>query len=227
MWLWMLLFPAVIFGLTALIPLNLEIYYRQRGREGYLRLSADAWFGIKYTRTVPAPPPVHRPPIRPLLKRRSVVQTGTTKEPVKRENRPDLSRYLSVYHLLKRHLPLGKRLWPALRYFLHRLELRHFQWRTLVGLPDAAQTGLAVGGLWSLKGLVLTGLYRMFKGKSAPPDVAVVPCFTGPAFGLLFHCIFTIRIGHIMVTVIKLAYMMFVYFLNTTLRSWTSKLFRG
>jgi len=100
---------------------------------------------------------------------------------------------------------LGLEIWPALKFLLRRTRLCRLEWRTLVGLPDAAHTGMVVGGLWSLKGTVLTVLYRLVSKKSTLPEVAVLPHFTGSSFGLLIHCIFTFRLGHIMVTAVKLA----------------------
>ncbi|MGB9804524.1 DUF2953 domain-containing protein, partial [Desulfofundulus sp.] len=123
-----------------------------------------------------------------------------------REFSPAQEGALELINRVINYIRLGQRVWPALKFLLKHAELRRLEWRTIIGLFDAACTGIAAGGLWSIKGMVLTALYRLVNRKSALPEVAVVPYFTGSSFGLLIHCIFTIRLGHIMVTAMKLAF---------------------
>ncbi len=199
MWLWLLaLILLFILCVLVLMPLNLEVYYRHRGQDNHLSLVISTWFGVKYHFLSPGRRPI------PVLRLRAGMK-GTQDPAPEKEKRSPPGGPVRTYLRLITYFRLGKRFWPALEFLLHRTELRRLEWRTLVGLPDAAYTGMAVGGLWSLKGMVLSILYRLISKTSTLPEVAVVPHFTGPSFGLLIHCIFTIRIGHIMVTAIKIA----------------------
>ncbi|AEG15430.1 hypothetical protein Desku_1867 [Desulfofundulus kuznetsovii DSM 6115] len=200
MWLWwLILILFFLFCVLVVVPLNLELYYRRRGQDHCLYLVVSTWFDIKY-QLIP----------RERLPKPAPGSKAVMKEPrgvlPEKEKKKSAGGTLKLFRRLMSYVHLGQRVWPALEFLLHRTELRRFEWRTLVGLPDAAHTGMAVGGLWSIKGAVLTALYRLVSKKSVLPEVAVVPHFTGSSFGLLIHCIFTVRLGHIMVTAVKLAF---------------------
>lgn len=205
---WLLALPLVLFFLLALLPLTLEVYYRRRGQDDHLTLTMRLWFGINYRLTLPVLNLTNFRLFSSKLKLRAGFKAPSSGRPVREKKRLVIPDPLTMYRLLSRYYRLGKKLWPALTYLAGRVELHYLEWHTLIGLSDAAYTGMAVGGLWSVKGLVLSILYRICKKTKTRPEVTVVPHFTGPAFGLLLHCIFTVRIGHIMVTVIRMVFVL-------------------
>lgn len=98
-----------------------------------------------------------------------------------------------------------QRYWPGVDYLLHRTQCRRFEWRTNIGFGDAAVTGWVSGILWMLKPLLL-GKLSSLVSLTKRPVVMVQPEFNEKRFDTDFDCIFEVRMGHIMVTGIKLAF---------------------
>ncbi|MFA7467953.1 MAG: DUF2953 domain-containing protein, partial [Desulfotomaculaceae bacterium] len=88
----------------------------------------------------------------------------------------------------------------AYRYLLSRTKLRHFKWSTVIGLPEAGQTGMAVGALWIIKSNTTSFLYRMLDHQAPKPELDVVPVFDGQLLRVNFDCIFSLSSGHIIYT---------------------------
>ncbi len=89
---------------------------------------------------------------------------------------------------------------PASRYLLAKTKLRHFKWSTMLGLPEAGQTGMATGLLWVIKSNAVSHLYRALNRPAPRPELAVMPVFNDRALQVHFDCIFSLRSGHIIYT---------------------------
>ena len=89
---------------------------------------------------------------------------------------------------------------PANRYLLAKINLRHFSWRTALGLPEAGQTGMAVGFLWAVKSNATSYLYRSLKCAAPRPELEILPVFDHLLARVKFDCIFSLRMGHIIYT---------------------------
>jgi len=89
---------------------------------------------------------------------------------------------------------------PAYRYMLSRTTLHYFKWSTGLGLPEAGQTGMAVGALWMIKSNTTSFLYQMLDRQAPRPELEVVPVFDGQSLRVNFNCIFSLRSGHIIYT---------------------------
>ncbi|WP_206813048.1 DUF2953 domain-containing protein [Paradesulfitobacterium ferrireducens] len=108
------------------------------------------------------------------------------------------------------------RFWPRFPYFLAKLQQAKarfyrgihctaLEWRICIGFKDPAQTGLAAGAFWSLIGYSLARLYHQIKVEVRRPVLEVVPDFQKPGFTCDVHCIFKLRIGHIIFAGLNLA----------------------
>lgn len=76
-------------------------------------------------------------------------------------------------------------------------------WRTHYGFSDAAVTALANGIIWGGKYLVLTALSIVCNIKTQP-DLKVQPEFGAVGVDVQFESIFSVRIGNIMITGLKI-----------------------
>lgn len=86
---------------------------------------------------------------------------------------------------------------PALRYLLRHVRMEALTWETKLGLEDAAANGLLVGAVWALKGVLITGVQRLMRLDESKSSITVSPYFNHTYFSTYFHCIFTIRLVHV------------------------------
>jgi hypothetical protein len=86
---------------------------------------------------------------------------------------------------------------PAANYLLRHVHLQALTWETRLGMQDAAATGMLVGAVWAAKGALLTWLQRYFPVQGERSSVTVSPYFNRAYFSTFFHCIFTIRLVHV------------------------------
>jgi len=81
----------------------------------------------------------------------------------------------------------------VLRYMV----VKRVDWRTSLGLDDAMNTALSSGGLWALKGIIISVL----SSKSSIEDLIldVQPDYANIGLGSRFECIFKLRLVHIII----------------------------
>ncbi len=104
---------------------------------------------------------------------------------------------------LPRHIKMGiqflRRYRKAINSLLKSVRFRHFSWKTEIGLGDPANTGIATGFLWAVKGVIYGILSRSVGTVENRPQIAVIPCYYNTCLRLEFHCIFDLRIGNIII----------------------------
>lgn len=100
---------------------------------------------------------------------------------------------------LLRGLKLG--LW-LMDSFVQRVQLFHLQ--AVIGTGDPFWSALSCGGLWSLLGPLFTGLSAGGRLKEAP-QITIEPEFERPCLRVYLHCIFSFRLGQIMINELKRA----------------------
>jgi hypothetical protein len=76
-------------------------------------------------------------------------------------------------------------------------QCERFQWRSEIGLGDAALTGLGLGIVWNVKTFILAKINDNVEFIGLPPSIEVHPYFAGEHFNTSVYCIFKVRIGHI------------------------------
>lgn len=93
--------------------------------------------------------------------------------------------------------------YPIMRHFLKRVRILEFTWHSNIGTGDAALTGKITGAAWGAKGLAQAVMDR-YTSVDCVPSIHVTPHFNSKLSMTDLHCILTVRIGHAMVTAIKL-----------------------
>jgi len=83
------------------------------------------------------------------------------------------------------------------RKFYRSIQCTHLDWRVEIGYANPVATALAAGAFWSMLGTMSARLYRQVTVRVQEPYLLVVPQFQKPGFACDFHCIFDVRIGHI------------------------------
>ncbi|GER66990.1 hypothetical protein BpJC4_14610 [Weizmannia acidilactici] len=78
--------------------------------------------------------------------------------------------------------------------FIQSIRLSRFEWYTVIGLHDAAWTGIAAGSIWAAKGGILSLLTNHLLVKT-DPVISVTPSFQNPDSETHLKCMFKIQIG--------------------------------
>ena len=133
----------------------------------------------------------------PAVDLEQVARSGTGQTQAKTEVR---MRYV--------HWELFLRIWPHLNHIFLRLSwikarlyrkihCTVLEWELEIGYKDPVHTALAAGALWAALGVSVARLYRQITMEMPKPLINVVPRFQTPGFSCDLHCIFRLRIGHI------------------------------
>lgn len=86
---------------------------------------------------------------------------------------------------------------------LHHISLHKFSWVTHLGVGEASVTGLVIGPVWVVKGMVVGVISR--KVKCFPsPEISIRPHFLREKFHTELTCIGSIRLGKAIHALIKI-----------------------
>ncbi|MFP7233399.1 DUF2953 domain-containing protein [Bacillus subtilis] len=85
---------------------------------------------------------------------------------------------------------------------LAHLHITKLEWVTVVGVHDAAVTGVLTGAVWGVKGGIAAMLYDHLDFMNKPV-YEVIPSFQVPVSKTDFQCIFFFRFGHAMLAAFK------------------------
>ena len=81
--------------------------------------------------------------------------------------------------------------------------MKRFEWHTIIGLGDAAHTGMITGAIWAIKGGII-GLISHYIKLKEMPKITVTPHFQAAVIQTEFTCIFQFRIGYAILAGLKL-----------------------
>ena len=83
--------------------------------------------------------------------------------------------------------------------FYKRIHCSYVNWKLGIGYKEPHDTAIAAGSLWAVLGFSLSRLYRQVTVDTPNPQILVEPNFKKEGFFCDLHCIFKLRIGHIIV----------------------------
>ncbi|MGY0693061.1 DUF2953 domain-containing protein [Virgibacillus sp. FSP13] len=107
-----------------------------------------------------------------------------------------------IYHVTENFFEMVNDIAMATRIFLNRLSVHKLEWYTNFGTGEASGTGLAAGGIWTVKGYMI-GLLDNLSQLKCTPDLQVTPYFQGKFIYSKFDCMVSIRIGQAIHALIK------------------------
>ncbi len=87
--------------------------------------------------------------------------------------------------------------------FLKKISVKQFEWHTLIGIGDAAHTGVISGAIWAIKGSII-GMLSHYLNFKEMPHIMVTPHFQAVVSQTKIKCIFQFRIGHAILAGLKL-----------------------
>lgn len=179
---------------------KVKIRFQHVHRNDKFVITYSAWFGlIHYTMNVPV---IHMDADSAAVEVKE--KTGTSDEAKTEKNKrftpEDFIKSLKnvkniVEHVVNFH--------KIIRHFLKKVQVKQFEWHSKVGIGDAAETAVVVGGCWAIKGSII-GLLTNYLSFSKMPTYLITPDFQNKKIETIFSCILYFRIGQAIVTGIKL-----------------------
>lgn len=192
--LFFLLLIAVIFS-----KLTITIHFYHYDKQSHLSLKFKFWKWLKYTIDIPLME-VDAENAGIKLKEEKQASGGETKDDTKEITAEDLlTSFKNMDELLKHVVSL----YHIIRHFMSKIIVKQLRWHTVIGVGNAALTGVLTGGFWSVKGSILGVLSHYMKLKTRP-DIAISPQFQFAVAQTSFICMIQFRIGHAMLAGFKL-----------------------
>lgn len=190
------------FIIIMFLHIRFEVGYRRDGKDDHLKVEMSMLRRlIRYKTEVPVVE-LNKFFLEPIIKVEADIE-HVANEPIEDKGMivkiPLIQVIRKLPMLIKHGLYRLSRYNKVLYGLLKTTRCHHLKCTTHIGLEDPADTGLAVGLIWSLKGF----LYRVFRSNVGKmerhPEFLVIPCFNNSCIRLDFHCIFDMRIGHIII----------------------------
>lgn len=202
-WVLIILF-AVILLLAAIMILKLTILidYYHGNDDDHLKITFRALFGlIKYKLTVPV---IKIAEDSPALVVKEKVETGPNEKQKKDDKKKVTSEdMLKSYQDVRQLLKHVTDMYQIIRSFLKKVTVARFEWNTVVGVGDAAFTGMLTGAFWTVKGSIL-GIISSFMKLKTQPVIMITPEFNRAISETSLTCMIQFRIGHAIFAGIKL-----------------------
>lgn len=196
----MLLTVLILIILITKIKIFLDYFH---GNDNdHLKITVKAWGGlIKYKVDIPV---IKVDDNSPTIVTEEKVQTGpnenTKKEKTSQVDKTDLINSINDFKKLLTHVA---GLHKIIRDFLSKVSIRKVEWHTMVGVGDAAATGVITGAFWAVKGGLIGVLSHYMKLKDMPV-MSISPSFQHAVSITSFKCIIQVRVGHAILAGIKL-----------------------
>jgi hypothetical protein len=202
-WLTIILIILFIILVTILLTkLTVILDFYHGNDNDHLKLEFKIWFGIiKYKKEIPL---IKMDDNSPTIVVKDKTKMGkdekTTKED---ENQVDKKDILSSMNDAKELLKHVVKLHHIVRNFLRKISVKRVEWHTVIGVGDAAYTGMATGAIWAVKGSII-GIISHYMKLKEMPRMTVTPYFQQSVSQTRFRCMFQFRIGQAMLAGLKL-----------------------
>lgn len=202
---WLIIVLIILFILLVAIvltKLTVILDYYHGNDNDHLKLEFKIWFGmIKYKKEIPL---IKIDDNSPTIVVKDKTKTGrnekTSKEDVKQVDKKDIFNSLNDAKELLQHVV---KLHHIVRNFLRKVSVKRVEWHTVIGVGDAAYTGVATGAIWGLKGSIV-GIVSHYMKLKEMPRMTVTPYFQHKVTQSRFRCMIQFRIGQAMLAGLKL-----------------------
>ncbi|MED1203190.1 DUF2953 domain-containing protein [Heyndrickxia acidicola] len=184
----------LFFIIISFSSILIVIDFSHRKDDDHFKVQLRFWKFIRYNINVPT---IKVEEDQPNIEYKKQTSSGN-KEHTKVTPKDIHQRISDLQELLEHVAGMNK----IFKKFLKTIRIKKFEWHTLVGLGDAASTGVLTGAVWTMKGGILAFLSHYMKMK-AKPNCSVVPSFQIPVSQTFLTCIFKIRIGNAILTGFK------------------------
>jgi hypothetical protein len=202
---WVLLTILLLTVLAIIIiitKVKILLDYFHGNDNDHLKVTVKAWGGlIKYKVDIPV---IKIDDNSPTIVAEEKVQMGAEgnlkKEKTAQVDKTDLLNSINDFKQLLTHIA---GLHKIIRDFLKKVTIRQIEWHTMVGVGDAAATGVITGAFWAVKGGVI-GVLSHYMKLIDMPVMSITPSFQHAVSITSFKCMIQVRVGHAILAGIKL-----------------------
>lgn len=184
------------------LKLKVIIRYYHGNDNDHLKITFKALFGlIKYKINIPV---IKVAEDAPAIVVKEEIETGP-QEKVKQKDTKKFTAHelLQSFQDMKQLLEHVVGFYKIIRSFLRKVTMSELEWFTVVGVGDAAATGMISGAFWTVKGSLL-GIISSFVKMRTMPKIMITPSFNRAVSETSFQCMIHFRIGHAIFAGIKL-----------------------
>ena len=179
--------------LAVFTKMKVDVMYTFRDKKQQLIIYIQALFGVFRYR-------IHIP--------KNMSSKGLTENnEIRTEEKPlaedDEEEIMKPLKNVQNHFERTKKLYEVAKKFLKKVDICQLEWKTSIGLNDAAKTGIAGGAAWALKGSVL-GIIGAYFTIKTEPLLMITPVYNRTVMETFIRCIFKVRIGHAILAGIKI-----------------------
>jgi hypothetical protein len=202
---WIILALIILFILIIAIlltRLTVIIDYYHGNDNDHLKLEFKIWFGIvRFKKEIPVIKIDENSPSIVMENKTKVGKSDkTTNEDQTQFDKKDIFDSFKDTKELLQHV-VGTH--SIIRKFLAKVSMKRVEWHTVIGLGDAAYTGVASGAIWTLKGSII-GIISGYMKLKEMPRMTVTPYFQYKVTQTRFRCMIQFRIGQAMLAGLKM-----------------------
>ncbi|WP_309484847.1 DUF2953 domain-containing protein [Bacillus aquiflavi] len=197
-----LIFLLLIVIVIIFTRLNIVLDYKHSEDNDRLTIQFKAFFGlIKYRIDTPL---IKIDDNSPTL----VTKKKTKKGPTDKLTNENVSQFsaedlLSSLHDTREIINHVVKLHRIIRLFLIKVKVTKFEWQSVVGVGDAAYTGIITGAFWAIKGSLLC-IISKYLNVITEPYIMITPNFQKAVSQTSVKCMIHFRIGYAILAGIKL-----------------------
>lgn len=200
-YLWIAAFIFCVLLIIFFMPISIRVQIKKDQRDDRIALTFRTLFGlVKYKMEVPIIDWIISPQQEPILeideKNKSNIASNLK---TKKKNFFDLKE---IDHYQKELSNFVEHYYKVLLYISKKIVLKSFQWKTILGMGDAALTGTIIGIVWAVKGILVSILQNHIRCEEV--DILVNPSFQEQRFITNLDSIIHIKTGHIIIAALKL-----------------------
>jgi len=195
-----------------LLPLHFRLYYGRQYADDHFVISATALGSlIHYQLRIPVSQIAARKKLLPWVETEIESRGGESETHALEEQKKGriwllyaLHNFEGVQKEIDRVMVLLNDYADFMRWVTNKIQIEHLYWVSRIGLEDAAETAILVGGCWTIKSYIAAALWHRHRCTRARPFIRVYPVYNQKVFCTDFECIFSIRLGHIIGAGIRL-----------------------
>lgn len=184
--------------LLAVTPIDVSLRLERKGKRQDMSATIKVWYILKKSYYIPVIS-VDEENKSLIIKEKEESSISKPKEKDIEETPEDLKRQIETVRLFVHHI---HGLLTIVKKLVGRMKVKQLEWKSQVGISDAAWAGILSGMLWSVKGTFAGVIAAFFKLK-CEPVLHVQPDFKKTVFQTEFSCIVGFKLGHAIIAGIR------------------------
>ncbi|MGF9908144.1 DUF2953 domain-containing protein [Brevibacillus porteri] len=197
---WVFVGLLVLFILVIITPIQLTCFYSREGNDDHLEITITAWGVIRRKYDIPVLLLKLTEAGPELVAKEETIQQGRkVRERVKDFTRRQVKKW---YHNYRDLLEKVRDLMPLLKELFRQIRCTHFEWHTLLGTGQAAETGALTGLIWGVKSMIV-GVISHAISLRVMPAMSVQPVWNQPLLHTKVHFVLHFYLGHFLFSALK------------------------